>query len=94
MLLEFASQSLNRTKHWQQLLNIGVSDKLLASIKSLYVFLTSCVHIKFRTGWFNVQCGLRQGCILSLLLFNLYIDDLTMYLMLPGIHVECDLFIC
>ena len=28
------------------------------------------------TNWFNVSCGLKQGCSLSSILFNLYINDL------------------
>ena len=30
-----------------------------------------------QTDWFNVRSGLKQGCILSTLLFNLYINDLS-----------------
>ncbi len=26
--------------------------------------------------WFNVSVGLKQGCLMSPMLFNLYIDDL------------------
>ena len=28
------------------------------------------------TEWFDVNCGLKQGCSLSSILFNLYINDL------------------
>ena len=30
-----------------------------------------------QTDWFDVNCGLKQGCVLSLLLCNLVINELT-----------------
>ena len=30
-----------------------------------------------KTNWFTVNCGLKQGCSLSTLLFKLYINDLV-----------------
>ena len=76
-----AYDSINRAKLWQRLSELGVSGKLYRSIQSLYASVTSCVRVNsLHTEWFDVNCGLRQGCILSPILFNLYINDLALYL--------------
>ena len=36
-----------------------------------------CLSFYFTTDWFSVNCGLKRGCSLSPLLFNLYINDLA-----------------
>ena len=67
-----AYDSINREQLWQWLSEIGVSGKLFKTIKSLYSSVTSCVRVNnMHTDWFDVKCGLRQGCILSPILFNL-----------------------
>ena len=73
-----------------------VSGKLFKTIKSLYSSVTSCVRVNnMHTDWFDVKCGLRQGCILSPILFNLYINDLVLYLKSFGKGVKCnDDYIC
>ena len=91
-----AYDSINREQLWQRLSEIGVSGKLFKTIKSLYSSATSCVRVNnMHTDWFDVKSGLRQGCILSPILFNLYINDLVLYLKSFGKGVKCnDDYIC
>ena len=62
---------------------------MLNHTMSLYNSVSSCVRVNsFQTEWFNVHSGLRQGCILSPVLFNLYINDLAKYLKSLNIGVS------
>ena len=47
---------------WQMLRVYGVGGKLLKAVQSFYV------------EWFPVNVGLRQGCVISPWLFNVYMD--------------------
>ena len=42
------------------------------------------------TEWFDVKCGLKQGCSLSSVLFNLYINDLIQGITDLNIGIEID----
>ena len=76
-----AYDTINRNILWKRLSNIGISGKMFSAIKSLYLSVRSCVRVNsYKTDWFDVQCGLRQGCVLSPLLFNLFINDLAVFL--------------
>ena len=46
------------------------------AIRSLYDSARACVRINgLKTNWFDVNIGLRQGCNLSPVLFNLFVND-------------------
>ena len=64
---------------------------MLIAIKSLYESVSSCVRFNnFYTNWFNINSGLRQGCPLSPLLFNMFINDLALRIKSLGKGVNID----
>jgi len=80
---------INRVKLWERLKTSSVSGNLMKAIKSLYASVSSSVRVNsHQTDWFEVNCGLRQGCILSPVLFNLYINDLALYLKASDIGIN------
>jgi hypothetical protein len=52
---------------------MGVPEHLIVLIKSLYMKQEAAVKTEYgNTEWFEVRKGVRQGCILSPYLFNMY----------------------
>ena len=59
---------------------MGLSGNILGALISLYANVQCCVKVGMNghlTDWFKVNSGLRQGCLVSPLLFNLHINDLA-----------------
>ena len=53
--------------------------KLLNGIKSMYVNILACVGVKEdESECFRINSGVRQGCIISPWLFNVYVDTVMM----------------
>ena len=60
---------------WKMLLAIGVSTNIVNIVKTMYDKTTCSVIVNGRlTEWFKVTIGVRQGCLLSPTLFNLFLD--------------------
>ena len=78
MDLEKAYDRVDRDAMWNVLRLYGVGGKLLQAVKSLYVDSKVCVRVGSEMSeWFPVRVGLRQGCVMSPWLFNLFIDGLV-----------------
>ncbi len=75
MDLEKAYDRVDWLALWDVLKIHGVGGKLLSAIKSFYEEASACVRISGDTSeLFEIKVGLRQGCVMSPWLFNIYMD--------------------
>ena len=76
--LEKAYDRVPRDLLWSVLKEYGISGRLLAAIRSLYNDCKSHVRINgSKSDSFGVRVGLRQGCVLSPLLFIIFMDRIS-----------------
>ena len=77
-----AFDCVNHNKLWKILQAMGILDHLTCLLRNLYAGQEAIVRTGHgTTDWFQIGKGVRQGCILSPCLFNLYAE----YIMLmPG----------
>ena len=72
-----AFDCLDREALWQLLAARGVHTHLIALIRDLYAGCEGEVHIQgARSRRVRMRTGVRQGCALSPMLFNVYIDHI------------------
>ena len=66
---------MDHNKQWKILKEMGIPDHLTHLLRNLYAGQETTVRTGHGTpDWFQIGKGVRQGCILSLCLFNLYAE--------------------
>ena len=79
-----AFDTIPRNKLFQKLLNYNICGKFYDCLTMLYAKDKVCVKLGDKvTDNFRVNQGVKQGCILSPLLFNIYLADLATTIDLP-----------
>ena len=61
-------------KLWKILKEMGIPDNLTCLLRNLYAGQEASVRTGHGTDWFQIGKGIRQGCISSPCLFNLYAE--------------------
>ncbi len=62
------------TAMWDVLKMYGVGESLMNGVKAFYMDAKACIRVNGETSEsFRIQ-GVRQGCVMSPWLFNLYMD--------------------
>ena len=66
---------MDHSKLWKILKETGIPDHLTCLLRNLYAGQEATLRIGHgTTDWFQIGKGVRQGCVLSLCLFNLYAE--------------------
>ena len=72
-----ASDCVDHNKLWKTLKEMGIPDHLTCLLRNLYVGQEATVRTGHgTTDWFQIGKGVRQGCILSPCLFNIYAENI------------------
>ena len=67
---------------WCHLKDMGIPDHLIVVLRNLYTHQESTVRTEYgETSNIPIGKGVRQGCILSPLLFNIYIERKKRYVL-------------
>ena len=70
-----ACDCVDHNKLWKILKEMGIPDHLTCFLRNLYAGQEAAVRTgHVTTDWFQIGKGVRQGCILSPCLFNLYAE--------------------
>ena len=87
--IEKAYDRVNRNILCDVLSKIGMSEKLVNIIRSMYDNTRAVYKIgELETGWVRSKRGVRQGCILSPILFGLYTEELAVRIKRTGLGIR------
>ena len=87
--MQKAFDTVNRDCLMYKLANIGICGPMYKAIKSLYDNVLCSVRVNgAHTEWFDVELGVKQGCILSPTLFSIFINDLAVEIKELGLGVD------
>ena len=76
--LEKAYDRVDRKGVWEVLKMYGIGGRTLGAVKSFYEGSKACVRVDNKESeMFEVNVGLRQGCVMSPWLFNMYMDGVV-----------------
>ena len=79
--LKSAFDKVNRNGLWSKLYNLGIKGKFLRVIKNMYTSVKSCVrNCNNYSEYFECAVGLRQGEVMSPIMFAMFINDLELFL--------------
>ena len=69
-----AYDSIDRTLLWTVLARFGVPQRMISVIRQFHDGMRTCVRLDdgVCSEWFAVEQGLRHGCVLAPLLFNIF----------------------
>ena len=68
---------MNHNKLWEVLQEMRILDHFTCLLRDLYAGQEATVRTGHRTDWFQIGKGVRQGCLLSPCLFNLYAEHIV-----------------
>ena len=69
-----ALDCVDHNKLWKILKEMGIPDHLTCLLRNLYAVQEATVRTGYETTWLQIKKGVRQGCMLSPCLFNLYAE--------------------
>ena len=72
-----AYDSVDQTLLWTVLARFGVPQNMISAIHQFHDGMRACVRLDDRvcSGWFAMEQGLRQGYVLTPLLFNIFFAE-------------------
>ena len=82
-----AFDTVNRNSLWRVLNKVKTSTKMLRMLQGMYTSVQSCVRWGATlSDFFDCSSGVRQGCLLSPLIFSLFINEVAEEVTLKGRH--------